>query len=161
MGLGIQRFVFGVLILAVIGVGAVQLWARTARTPDTLGVVDGQLRDCPAGLSNCVVSTSEDPDVAVPVIECPGFTGAELLDKVTGILAEQPGTSIVTREDKYVHAVSQTPFFGFKDDVELLMRANLRFVDVRSQSRLGSDDLGTNRERIEDFVRDVNTACIG
>ncbi len=160
MGLAVQRFITGIVLLAVVGIVGVQIWARTAPTPEDLGPVDGQLRACPADSQNCVSSTAEDPDQSVPPLECPGLVDQELWALVKDVIAEQPRLTIANEAGRWVHAVGTTPFFGFQDDVELLMRANLRIIDVRSQSRLGGDDLGVNRERVLDLVAAVEAACL-
>ncbi len=159
MSLGIQRFVFAIVILATLGTAVVQVWARTSRTPDTLGVVDGSLGVCPAGSANCVVSGHDDPDTTMPVIQCPGQVGAELLATVRDVITAQDGITVADETGNYVHFVATTPFFGFRDDVEILMRANLRFVDIRSASRLGSDDLGVNRQRVLEILAAVEARC--
>ncbi|MCF3096768.1 DUF1499 domain-containing protein [Aeromonas australiensis] len=55
-------------------------------------------------------------------------------------------------------AVVTTPWFGFQDDVALRIFAGPREtrIDMRSASRQGQSDLGTNRARIEDFLTRLN-----
>ena len=38
---------------------------------------------------------------------------------------------------------------GFVDDVEFFLDENANVIHVRSASRLGNSDLGTNRKRVE------------
>lgn len=161
MGLGIQRFIFGVVILAVIAIAGVQVWARTSRTPDTIGPVEGNLRPCPPDTKSCVVSGSEDPDASAPVLSCPGLVGDDLMALVRQVILDQGGVTVANEAGNWVHFVATTPFFGFRDDVEIQLQANLRFVDIRSASRLGNDDLGVNRERVLQIATDLDTACIG
>ena len=64
------------------------------------------------------------------------------------IVNEDPGAGLV-------EAVDTTFWFGFKDDVAIRIRANDEggsLVDVRSVSRVGGSDLGTNAARIERFI---------
>jgi uncharacterized protein (DUF1499 family) len=53
-----------------------------------------------------------------------------------------------------IEATATTPWFGFRDDVAIRVRAagNGSRVDVRSDSRLGGSDVGTNAARIRRFV---------
>ena len=54
-----------------------------------------------------------------------------------------------------VEATDTTVFFGFKDDVVIRVSpaAQGSRVDIRSVSRLGRSDLGTNARRIREFAR--------
>jgi uncharacterized protein (DUF1499 family) len=58
------------------------------------------------------------------------------------------GASIVIREDAYLYAEFRTPLLGFVDDVEFLLDADNQRIHVRSASRRGYSDFGTNRERV-------------
>lgn len=63
-----------------------------------------------------------------------------------------------------VEAVDTTFWYGFKDDVvirvEPLPDGSVR-VDVRSKSRVGVSDLGTNAQRIRDFFAALQTRTGG
>jgi uncharacterized protein (DUF1499 family) len=54
-----------------------------------------------------------------------------------------------------IEAVDTTPFFRFKDDVVIRVRADGggSRIDLRSHSRIGLTDLGKNAARIMEFVR--------
>jgi uncharacterized protein (DUF1499 family) len=60
-----------------------------------------------------------------------------------------PGATLVTQRPGYLHAECRTKWMGFVDDVEFLLDPAARVIHVRSASRLGRRDFGTNRERIE------------
>ena len=54
-----------------------------------------------------------------------------------------------------IEATAVTRFFGFKDDVVIRVRPagpSASRVDVRSVSRIGSSDLGTNAARIREYM---------
>ncbi|MEO8135239.1 MAG: DUF1499 domain-containing protein [Betaproteobacteria bacterium] len=53
-----------------------------------------------------------------------------------------------------IEATATTPFFGFKDDIVLRITAHGSGsrVDMRSVSRIGRSDIGTNARRIEAFL---------
>lgn len=74
--------------------------------------------------------------------------------------AEAMGWEVVGRDAAAgtIEAVDSTKWFGFKDDIAIRVRAadagspNLSRVDVRSKSRVGRGDLGTNAQRIRAYV---------
>ena len=57
-----------------------------------------------------------------------------------------------------IEAVDTTKFFGFKDDIAIRVAAtadgspNLSRVDMRSKSRVGRGDVGTNAQRIRAYA---------
>lgn len=53
-----------------------------------------------------------------------------------------------------IEATDQTAWFGFKDDVVIRVRpeAGISRVDVRSVSRVGRGDVGTNARRIREYT---------
>jgi uncharacterized protein (DUF1499 family) len=53
-----------------------------------------------------------------------------------------------------IEAVAQTPWFGFLDDVVVRLRpqGDGSRIDVRSKSRIGVSDLGTNAERVRAYL---------
>ena len=59
------------------------------------------------------------------------------------------GTTIVTRDERYLHAEFRTPWLGFIDDIEFLVDTTRGVIHGRSASRRGYSDLGTNRARVE------------
>ena len=97
----------------------------------------------------------------------PGLVGGLLLSlgsKAAFSLVEacaraQPGWSIrrVEPGQGLLTAVAVTRLLRFKDDITVRVRptAGGSRVDVRSRSRLGRDDLGTNAARIRRFFRDL------
>lgn len=71
--------------------------------------------------------------------------------------AWQSGWDIVAAEpeENRIEATATTAWFGFKDDVVIRIRpaGNGSRVDVRSVSRVGRSDLGTNAQRIRIFLK--------
>ena len=109
------------------------------------GLVEGRLKPC-APAPHCVSSLATEPRHRIEA-----FT---LADPATGwvrladVVAARPRTTIVTREDRYLHAEVASPWGVYTDDLELL-RGDGGRVDVRSTSRIGYYDFGVNRERVE------------
>ncbi len=65
----------------------------------------------------------------------------------------QPG-----RRDGYIEAVARTPVMGFRDDVAVRVRAvgQGARIDVRSASRYGRHDFGTNAARVKALLDDID-----
>jgi len=66
----------------------------------------------------------------------------------------QPG-----RRDGQIEAVARTAIMGFRDDVTLRIRpdGDDARIDVRSASRYGRHDFGTNASRIRGLLEDIDT----
>ena len=58
----------------------------------------------------------------------------------------------------YIEAIARTPVMGFRDDVVIRVRLNDdgARVDMRSSSRYGRYDFGTNAARIRAFLDDLD-----
>jgi len=64
------------------------------------------------------------------------------------------------RRDGRIEAIVRTPIMGFRDDVVIRIRTvetGVR-VDVRSASRYGNHDLGTNAARVSSLIEDLDEA---
>jgi uncharacterized protein (DUF1499 family) len=59
------------------------------------------------------------------------------------------GAQVVTVTPDYLHAEFTTRWLRFVDDVEFVVAPAERVIHVRSASRVGREDLGTNRRRVE------------
>lgn len=108
---------------------------------------NGKLTPCP-NKPNCVCSLDSAAQHAVkpfPILTSP----ANSLAKLKEIISREPRTEIVTSSDGYLHAVYTTAILRFKDDVEFLVDAKAKLIQVRSASRVGHSDLGVNRKRVE------------
>ena len=60
--------------------------------------------------------------------------------------------------DGIIEAVARTPILGFRDDVVVRVRptADGARIDVRSASRYGRHDLGTNAKRVRNLIDDID-----
>jgi len=121
----------------------------TSGRPVNLGVHDGKLAPCPA-TPNCVSSQSTDKDHAVEPVRFSG-TPAEAMASLKKVLAGLPRVRIVTATEAYLHAEFTSALFRFKDDVEFWIDESTKTIHLRSASRVGSNDLGVNRKRVEDI----------
>lgn len=71
----------------------------------------------------------------------------------------EQGWDIATVTDNTIEATASTRWFGFKDDVviRLTQTGEGVRVDMRSASRLGKSDLGTNAARIQSFLAELKS----
>jgi uncharacterized protein (DUF1499 family) len=62
-----------------------------------------------------------------------------------------------SRREGRIEAVARTPIMGFRDDVIVRVRAQPQGsrIDIRSSSRYGIFDLGTNAERVRRLIEDI------
>jgi uncharacterized protein (DUF1499 family) len=95
------------------------------------------------------------PDIKPLVVARPV---PDAVDRASALVRDR-GWQLVTadRTTGRVEAIDTTYWFGFKDDVVIRVRAegNGARVDMRSKSRVGVGDLGTNARRISEFLRDL------
>jgi uncharacterized protein (DUF1499 family) len=93
------------------------------------------------------------PDIAPLTTEM----GPELVFRHALAAAREMGWRIVASDPASgrIEAVDQTPWFGFLDDVVVRVRPQGEGsrIDVRSKSRIGVSDLGTNAERVRLYLR--------
>jgi len=76
------------------------------------------------------------------------------LPRVIDTRAPQPSAV----RDGIIEAVARTPILGFRDDVVVRIRPTIDGVriDVRSASRYGRHDLGTNAKRVRSLIEDID-----
>ena len=70
------------------------------------------------------------------------------------------GSQAGTVRDGIVEAIARTPILGFRDDVVVRIRPTIdgARIDVRSASRYGRHDLGTNAKRVRSLIDDIDDA---
>jgi uncharacterized protein (DUF1499 family) len=123
--------------------------------PDNLGIdAAGQLAACPS-TPNCINSQSQDPE---HYIEPFGFesNSESVWQTLEEIVADFDGAEIIADTGTYLYAEFTTKLMGFVDDVEFVLDETDQKIDLRSASRLGESDLGTNRKRLEILRSQLN-----
>jgi uncharacterized protein (DUF1499 family) len=112
---------------------------------------DGQLQACPNS-PNCVCSEHEDRE---HWIEPLGFSGEAnaAWQRLTGIIRNYSRTKVVAETDDYLKARVRTRILRFEDVLEFRLDRAVNLIHVRSASKVGYSDLGTNRRRIEALRR--------
>ncbi|MBD3672787.1 MAG: DUF1499 domain-containing protein [Planctomycetaceae bacterium] len=117
--------------------------------PDDLGITNGQLKKCPS-TPNCVGSweSPDDGEHFIAPLSVPSSLEKPMA-KLREVLNSLPRTTIVSDTDDYLHVEFTTALMRFVDDVEFQWLPSEQVIHVRSASRIGRSDLGTNRTRVE------------
>jgi uncharacterized protein (DUF1499 family) len=76
---------------------------------------------------------------------------ANSMQALISVLKSMPNMTIIDAKPDYIYAQSQTKWLKFIDDVEFWVNPAKSVIDVRSASRLGREDFGVNRKRIEEI----------
>ncbi|GAB4257114.1 MAG: DUF1499 domain-containing protein [Methylomicrobium sp.] len=119
------------------------LFIKNAQASNAPGLVDGHLKPCP-GSPNCVNSEQG----AIEPITFEKQDAQKAWDSIQRAI-ELEGGIMQTVADGYLWAIFKTPMLRFTDDVEVRLDADARLIHLRSASRVGYYDLGTNRRRLE------------
>lgn len=135
--------------LPCLAVAAALLLSGCAMTANSeLGLtVSGKLSPCPS-TPNCVSSdAAEDAHIIEPLMLASDSAAA--WQALITHLQNDSSYTIVSQEVNYLRAEARTRLFRFVDDVEFHLRPKDRQIAMRSASRIGYSDLGTNRRRLE------------
>ena len=129
-----------------------RLGLLTGTRPADLGAPGGRLK-APSATRNSVSSQAGlHPDAprtaAIAPLACPGDPSAAM-NSLGALVARMPGAALVSLRPDYLHAEFTTRWLRFVDDVEFVVAPADGVIHVRSASRLGREDLGTNRRRVE------------
>jgi uncharacterized protein (DUF1499 family) len=121
--------------------------------PENLGVKDGKLAACP-DTPNCVSSQADDPQHHAEPFRFggpgqPQYTPGEAWARLVRVVTGMQGPTVIDANDTYMHAEFSSAIFRFVDDVEFVLDEQNSVIHFRSASRVGRDDLGANRARIE------------
>jgi uncharacterized protein (DUF1499 family) len=144
----------GSLALVALALMAGQLGLLSGRTPARLGVDGGKLK-APSSTPNSVSSQAAlwpgHPQQAYAQIAPLALvgSGAATLARLQALVQATPGAVVVEARADYLRATFTTRLMKFTDDVEFWLDPAAGVVQVRSASRLGRKDFGTNRARVE------------
>lgn len=151
-----MKFAFYLLLAAVVLVLVIaQLGLMSGQQPRDLGVKNGRLK--PPSLTRNSVSSQaalhpEHPQRTYASIEALPFKpggSAESLKALEAALHAMPGITVVERKPDYLYAQAQTRWLKFVDDLEFWVNPANAVIELRSASRLGREDFGVNRQRME------------
>ncbi len=105
------------------------------------------LEPCPV-TPNCVSSLAQNTEHQVDPFVFTGDPAAAWANLKTALLKEKR-VSVTEEQGGYLHAEIRSLIFRFVDDIEFLLDADKKIIDVRSASRTGHSDFGVNRRRVE------------
>ena len=137
-----------VALIVVLFVGFFVYVNISNKLPEGLGLTDGELMPCPSS-PNCV-STQASPENVEHYAEPIVYTGDRMKTQllIESFILNNGNAHLVSSTLGYVHFEVKSPLVGYIDDVEFYLPAADSVVHVRSASRVGYSDFGTNRERV-------------
>lgn len=148
----LSYLILGLIALFMI---AVQFGLLSGQQPADLGVAQGRLKP-PSATRNSVSSQAAlhpgHPQIEyanIAPLPLKGDDATASMQALVAVLREMPGVSVVEEKPDYVYVQARTRWLKFVDDVEFWINPATRAIDVRSASRLGREDFGVNRQRVE------------
>jgi uncharacterized protein (DUF1499 family) len=111
--------------------------------------IEGTLPPCPS-TPNCVSSEADASDAIhhLPPLSLPdGLDPVAALDDFEAYVRSRPRATVLARSPLRLQAIDRTLVFRFVDDVEARVDPVTRRLHLRSASRIGGADGGTNRRR--------------
>lgn len=143
-----------VLLLAAVPALAVQFGLLRGRMPSDLGARDGRLKP-PSMTPNSVSSQAglypDHPQrtyAQIAPLPIHG-NGPETLERLRRIVEALDGARVVKADSGYLYVQFTTRLLKLVDDAEFWFDPRANLIQVRSASRLGRQDFGANRARIE------------
>ncbi len=154
----LQWLLIGLAAVSALAVLVGQLGLLQGTRPDDLGVHDGRLKP-PSATPNSVSSQAllwskhkqqhEQAQLAqIAPLPVHG-DGLASIARLQVLLQADPAVTVVESRSNYLYAQYTSPLMKFVDDVEFWYDARNGVIQVRSASRLGRNDFGANRRRIE------------
>jgi uncharacterized protein (DUF1499 family) len=152
----VARVLLPLLVAAPVAVLVVgQMGLFSGQQPPQLGVTGGRLT-APSETNNSVSSQAnmypEHPQrIHAATAALPWRAGGAVasMQALLQALKAQPGITVIEETPDYVYAQARTHWLGFVDDLEIWANPATQVIEVRSASRLGREDLGANRQRVE------------
>ena len=151
----LKWLVYALLALALAVVIAGQLGLLGGQAPADLGVRDGRLKP-PSHTDNSVSSQAGLwPDSAmreralIAPLALQGDDGAATMARIKTIVETMPGAKVIDSRADYLYARFTSRVLKFVDDSEFWFDPRAQVIQVRSASRVGRNDFGVNRARIE------------
>lgn len=145
----------GLMFVALLGLPvAGRLGLLAGSQPAGLGVQDGKLK-APSPTRNSVSSQAdshrEAPQRRYAMIDPLRYDGdpAAAMPALVAVLKAIDGVTIIEARPDYLYAQCTTRWLRFVDDLECVLLPGEGVIHVRSASRLGSEDFGANRRRVE------------
>lgn len=130
------------------------------RRPRNIGESDGRLQPLRERSRNSVSSYSQTEYNRIAPFAA-GVDPKKTFERLQKVVADDRSAKIVAQRPGYLYAEFKTKLLGFVDDVEFLLDAKAKVIHLRSASRLGREDFGVNRKRIEALRAKLTTPPSG
>ena len=112
-----------------------------------------RFKECPP-TPNCVSSETLSKARFIKRFKT-GDRPEESWELLTDILKKTSNCRVISQDNNYIHAEFRTRLLRFVDDVEFRLESEIGEIAVRSASRVGYSDLGTNRRRLESIRKSL------
>ena len=125
---------------------------------EKLGINEnGMLSECP-DMPNCVCTCyPEDKKHYIKPVKMRPDKVGKAVEIIVKIVEKWSGAEIVKNEERYLHVTFTSKFMKFVDDVEFLLQPENGLIQIRSASRLGYWDFGTNAKRVKQIVAELES----
>lgn len=143
----LKRFMRRMFFVPLLAIAGLYFLSLTTNQPENLGIVNGQLAQCPPS-PNCVSTMATLDSQKMPPIAFDGDTNSIKSKIKSTILDSFPRAKLITENEDYLHFQFTSLIFRFVDDVEFLIEDEDNQIHFRSASRVGHSDLGANRKRM-------------
>lgn len=147
--------IYVVVSLIVAILLAAQFGLLAGKPPNNIGVTSEQLKP-PSKTRNSVSSQAylhndhaQMQYASIEPLPFKNYSAAASMQSLLAVLKSMPGVTIIDAKADYIYAQSQTKVLKFVDDLEFWVNPAKGVIDVRSASRLGREDFGVNRKRVE------------
>jgi uncharacterized protein (DUF1499 family) len=148
-------FIYLVLILAALVLLVAQFGLLSGKQPQNIGVTSERLK-APSNTRNSVSSQAylytdhvQQKYASIEPLPFKNSHAAHSMQTLVTTLKSMPGVTIVDASPNYIYAQTSTKVLKFVDDLEFWVNPAKGVIDVRSASRLGREDFGVNRARVE------------
>jgi uncharacterized protein (DUF1499 family) len=114
-----------------------------------IGLVNNQLQP-PPNSPNCRSSMTQPDDSKHYIAPLTYTDSLEVAKKkLMNVLKSMAHSHLIKQDEQYWHFEFRTPMLKFTDDVEFYFPAEPGLIHMRSASRVGYSDWGTNLKRLE------------
>lgn len=149
-----------VLLYSLLGLVPIVLLAArigflAGQQPTDLGVKNGRLKPpsiTPNSVSSQAALYRDHPQRDYASIESlPLKSGDPVasLQELSAVLKRMTGVTVIEQKSDYLYAQAPTRWLKFVDDMEFWFNPERGVIEVRSASRVGGQDFGVNRQRVE------------
>ena len=145
----IKYAIYGIIILSVFYLSSLVYLSFKSRSIENYGLVEGKLSICP-DTPNCICTEEYENKNYQPIkinLENKNIAWENLKAAI-----REAGGKIQIEKSDYVWASFVTPIFRFVDDFEARVDIVQSCIHLRSASRVGDYDFGTNLKRVNRVV---------